>query len=201
MLMQQRKFKRYYKMINRKLFNLIQLFPAFLLMELFICLFQIFRYKIIFLIVIELLLIPFFFLFFYNRIKSISNLILPSITCILSTNISFIFLYLMEKEEIINLQNFNVLLIVLFFPVITEIFIKSKALNIKMNIFKIFLITIFSIIISIATMSLRIYLINPGLILVLKLLDYYSISFLVKIGIIFDYAITYFCLTIGLRFC
>ncbi|WP_318677100.1 hypothetical protein [Treponema sp.] len=107
----------------------------------------------------------------------------------------------MEKEEIINLQNFNVLLIVLFFPVITEIFIKSKALNIKINIFKIFLITIFSIIISIATMSLRIYLINPGLILVLKLLDYYSISFLVKIGIIFDYAITYFCLTIGLRFC
>lgn len=199
--MQQKKFKRYYKMINRKLFNLIQLFPAFLLMELFICLFQMFRYKIIFLIVIELLLIPFFFLFFYNRIKSISNLILPSITCILSTNISFIFLYLMEKEEIINLQNFNVLLIVLFFPVITEIFIKSKALNIKMNIFKIFLITIFSIIISIATMSLRIYLINPGLILVLKLLDYYSISFLVKIGIIFDYAITYFCLTIGLRFC
>ncbi len=188
-------------MINRKLFNLIQLFPAFLLMELFICLFQMFRYKIIFLIVIELLLIPFFFLFFYNRIKSISNLILPSIICILSTNISFIFLYLMEKEEIINLQNFNVLLIVLFFPVITEIFIKSKALNIKINIFKIFLITIFSIIISIATMSLRIYLINPGLILVLKLLDYYSISFLVKIGIIFDYAITYFCLTIGLRFC
>lgn len=167
-------------------------FILFLLCEFFLAIFQIFRYRIIFLIISEfMILVPFIYEYLKLNKKRKTLFICSAFIFTFLLNFITIGLYLLDRYKVskFGLLNYLVYSILLF--ILSIMFIKLNKIMISLK--KTFLSMILSYILSILIMLIRISIIKPSLLFLFKILDYYNFPTLIKSGILVDYSVIYFC--------
>lgn len=163
---------------------------VFFLCEFFLAIFQLSRYRIIFLVISECIILVFFmsaYLKVDNRKKTLFSCF--AFTALL--HFITIGLYVFDRHEVLKLGILNYLVYSILLFALSNIFFKLNGIMISIR--KTFLLMIPSYILSVLVMLIRIAIVKPGLLFLIKILDYYDFSVLIKSGILIDYSIIYFC--------
>lgn len=178
-------------MFNKKSFgkSLFLFFSS----EFFISLFMIFNFKLYYLVLSEICGI--FCFWYYIRIYSMQKkrrIILSLFIVSFLINLMTIILYLLDKYGILRLGLLNLVFFGIALFILAIIFIKLN--NICISLKKLLLLLLYSYIISVLYMLIRIFLCRPSLIFLLKIIEVYNFPTLIRFGLPMDVTITLSCL-------